>query len=611
MNATGKARLWRKAKKPVMGVVIVGALVLLAGAFRSFWGDVSGSGQPFVFYTVNRSDLPIVVTERGSLESQMQTKIRCDVENMTYDRSGNAGTQIIFIVPNGSAVKKDELLVELDSAAIRDRLDQQVLDSQRAKSQRIQAVARFENQKIQNKISKAQAQLQVELADLTLLKYIDPDSGDYVLNRDDLERLIAESKSTILEMRAALELGKVDKAGIESLFQLGYRGKSDLDQSLFRYLQAEDKLASSMRQLSTHKASLKQLDVYELKMRKKELEGEVSTAKGNLTQVITDNGSQLEQAEAAKDEGIQAEQKENERLAKFETQLELCKILAPHDGMVVYAREGRRGSSGTEIAEGVSVRQRQEIITLPDLSMMQVKTQIHEAVLDQVRPGLPTTVRIDAFPNRTYTGVVHQVAVVPTNNWGSNVTTYDCLVRIVDEVEQLKPGMTAVVDIHVARIKDVLAVPIQAIVQVERETWCYTQSSHGVERLDVELGPNNDKFVQVVNGLDAGARIVLNPMLIFEESKVDNNAISPDAGATDAPEIPDAGPIAQNVSSSGTAAPPVGGGRRGAPPQGRPGGGRPAGTARPAAGGQGGPGPGGRPTAGAQAANAAAPAAAR
>jgi hypothetical protein len=115
------------------------------------------------------------------------------------------------------------------------------------------------------------------------------------------------------------------------------------------------------------------------------------------------------------------------------------------------------------------------------------------------------------------------------------------------------------------------------VVQVERDTWCYTHSSRGVERADVELGRNNDKFVQVVKGLDPGNRIVLNPMLIFEESKGDNNNISPDSGAPEAPDIPEATTVAETAPAAGAemADRRPGGVPRVAPPQG-PRGGPPA-----------------------------------
>jgi len=78
--------------------------------------------------------------------------------------------------------------------------------------------------------------------------------------------------------------------------------------------------------------------------------------------------------------------------------------------------------------------------------------------------------------------------------------------------------MTAVVEVHVARLEDVLSVPVQAIVQRGRQTWCYTQGSGGVERIPVELGRTNDKFVQIRSGLNDGDRVVLNPMSIFDDS---------------------------------------------------------------------------------------------
>ena len=513
-------------------------------------GDTS---QAYVYYTVEASDLPIVVTERGNLESQLETKVRCEVESSTYDRSGTNGTQIIFIVPNGSAVTEGDLLVELDSAGIRDRLDTEQLAFDRAVSQRIQAQATYDNQITENKTNEAQAELRVELAKLQLEMYMDDENGTFKLALDDIARQIDESKNSILESQAALELEKTEKSGIEALFKLGYRGKSDLEQSRFRFMQAEDQLASSVNRLSTFQATRKQLQEYEFRMQKLQLEGDVSTAQQNLLQTKTSSEAQLAKAEAAKIEAEKTEAKQRERLDKLKEQLTLCKIYAPHDGMVVYARENSRYSSNTEIAEGVSVRQRQEIITLPDLSQMQVKTQIHEAVLDQIRAGLPVTVKIDAFPNRTYDGMVHEVAVVPTSSYFTSVKTYDCLIRIQERVENLKPGMTAVVDIHVDRIKDVLTIPVQAVAQVKKDTWCYVHSDEGVERRLIKLGRSNDKFVHVLEGLSVGDRVILNTDAIFAETEEENVEISPDAGAEEAPDIQPPSTAEQATRESGAA----------------------------------------------------------
>jgi RND family efflux transporter MFP subunit len=592
MHATQSPRFWQKAAKPALAALIVLSLILIVTAIVFVLPDLNDSRPTLVKYTVSLSDLPIVVTERGNLESQVETTIRCEVENVSYDRSGSPGTQIIFIVSNGSAVKEGDLLVELDSASIRDKLDQQELAYERAKSQQIQASARYENQMTQNVTAEAQAKLDVELAKLNFKMYTDPDSGEFKLAMEAIERNIDEARSSILESQAALELAKTDKTGIEALFKLGYRGKSDLDKSRIDFMKAEDSLSSSVNRLNNHIAARLQLQTYEQEMQRLTLDGDVATAKRNLKQVVTDNESQLAQAKAAKIETERSDAKEHERLEKLKLQVGRCKIFAPHDGMVVYARQRSRYSTGGEIAEGVTVRQRQELITLPDLSHMQVKTQIHEAVLDQVKQGLPVTVRIDAFPNRTYNGIVDEVAVVPSSSSYTNIKTYDCMVRIIEEVKQLKPGMTAVVEIHVDRIRNVLSTPVQAVVQRNKETFCYIDNGSGVERRDIKLGRSNDKFVHLLEGVEANDRIVLNPMAILTEA-TEEYQIAPDSNSSEAPEIPseelarqqerrDAGKSRSGGKSRESFASPTkqGEARRG----GRPGGGSRGGGGRPPGG---------------------------
>ena len=127
-------------------VVLLGAaatvFVLVAAWSLAF--DETSTNTALIFYTVKRTDLPIQVTENGSLQSQKTTELRCEVENFGRERSG---TQILSIVPNGETVKKGDLLVELDSALIEDRLDEQELQTERSRNEQIQANVTYENQK--------------------------------------------------------------------------------------------------------------------------------------------------------------------------------------------------------------------------------------------------------------------------------------------------------------------------------------------------------------------------------------------------------------------------------------------------------------------------------
>ena len=127
MNISRISTLISRFRVPLIGTIIVVAVGLLSVAVWSMSRDFGDRGDEFLFFTVADTDLPIVVTERGNLEAQRETAIRCEVESLSRDATGNFGTQIIFIVPNGSAVKEGDLLVELDSAGLREKRDEQVL----------------------------------------------------------------------------------------------------------------------------------------------------------------------------------------------------------------------------------------------------------------------------------------------------------------------------------------------------------------------------------------------------------------------------------------------------------------------------------------------------
>ncbi len=188
--------------------------------------------------------------------------------------------------------------------------------------------------------------------------------------------------------------------------------------------------------------------------------------------------------------------------------------LRAQSGMVAYYVEANRWGQSTSIAEGVAVRERQPILSIPNLSYMQVKTAVHESVVDRVKSGLHATIRLDAFPDRHYEGAVQSVAVLPDpGGWlSSDTKVYNTVVTIDEQVDQIKPGMTAVVEMHIDLLHDVLCVPVQAVIQRGEVTWCYVLVNRVPEQRPVVVGKTNDKFVEICEGLSEGDVVVLNPI---------------------------------------------------------------------------------------------------
>ena len=96
-----------------------------------------------------------------------------------------------------------------------------------------------------------------------------------------------------------------------------------------------------------------------------------------------------------------------------------------------------------------------------DLSKMQIDSSYAEADVGNIRVGQPTNFRVDAFPNRNFSGVVRQVRLNPTTV--QNVVTYDVVIAVDNADQVLMPGMTAYVSIIIAQRKDALLVPNAAL----------------------------------------------------------------------------------------------------------------------------------------------------
>jgi HlyD family secretion protein len=489
-------------------IVLIAVPLSVAARWRSSANALDGD---LMWQPVNRQDLKISVIERGSLESQDNLEIFCGVEDV--QRDGINGTPILWIIPNGSSVEKGDLLVEIESTPMREELDEQILETEESRSATIQAKSDYENRIVQNETALAQAELDVKLAELELKMFMDEESGTHKLAMEEIQRSIEDVNNEILAAKAALELQADDRRGIESLFRLGYANRNELRRSELSYMQAEGNYAAALNKLQTQYANLERTRNYERQMQILTLEGKVETAKKSLEQVKRDNEARLEKAEAVLKARTESLKKDEERLARYQAQLEACKVYAPEAGMVAYASD-----RNDQIREGVPVRYRQHILSLPSLSQMQVRTAIHESVLDQIDTGLPAKVTVDAFPDRTYEATVQSIAVLPEQGgWrGSDTKVYETVVTIDTTVSQIKPGMTAVCEIEIDTIADAMVVPVQSVVQRDGQAYVVVRRGERVETREVTLGRSNDTRVQILDGLEVGDEVALNPTSVVD-----------------------------------------------------------------------------------------------
>ncbi|HEX5398337.1 MAG TPA: efflux RND transporter periplasmic adaptor subunit, partial [Verrucomicrobiae bacterium] len=135
--------------------------------------------------------------------------------------------------------------------------------------------------------------------------------------------------------------------------------------------------------------------------------------------------------------------------------LSYCKIVSPVDGVVI----SRAVELGQTVASSFNTPTLFQIAN--DLTRMQIDTAVDEADIGGVKQGQPVDFTVDAYPSRTFHGVVSQVRNAPTTV--NNVVTYDTVIDVTNADYSLKPGMTANVSIIVAQHENVLEIPNSAL----------------------------------------------------------------------------------------------------------------------------------------------------
>jgi RND family efflux transporter MFP subunit len=208
--------------------------------------------------------------------------------------------------------------------------------------------------------------------------------------------------------------------------------------------------------------------------------------------------SALEQMKLAEEDGVSMDlEGDNE---------ELLDIVSPASGSVILVdvEEGEIITSGA-----LSYTSGTTLMTVADLSRMQIKAGVNEVDVGKIRDGQDVTIDVDAYPNVKYRGVITHIAPAARDEQG--VKIFDVEIDIVDSDERLKPGMTANIEIQGDHKSDILIVPVEAVFKKQGGYVSYVfdgSENEPVER-EVVTGISNISNVEIVDGLSEGDRVAL------------------------------------------------------------------------------------------------------
>ena len=518
----------RKSIFAKRGLLILTALaVITVGVFgfsRLMPGgsDILSSGAEV--FAVKRGDLIISVTEGGDIKAVKSEIIRSKVEGRP---------SIVNILPEGTIIKPEDVnnlvLVELDSSNLTEQLPQRQIDLSTAEASSTEAEEAYDIQVKQNESDITAAELKEKFAMMDLQKYI----GDTVaqklierINSDpnseiDMSLLLedvndpnggSEASQKLRELTGAITLAQenFEKAAYELDWTIKLYAKEYVAETELK----EDQLTKTRYGIEMEKAkiALRLFELYEFPKQVQQLLSDYKEAGLELERTKARARSQLAQAEAKRSGAKATLMQQQERLKKLQEQLAACTIQAPAPGQVVYWSSTERWSR-VKIEQGAEIYEGARIISIPDMSKMKVEIKVHETWIDKIQLGQKAEITVAAFPDQIFTGEVLKKAPLAdqTNFWDSEVKVYVTDVSIDGTHDFLKTGMTGKVTVIIDTLENVLHVPIQSVVTVDKKKVCYVKAEKGSKKREVETGLFNDDFVEIKSGLAEGEKVLLNP----------------------------------------------------------------------------------------------------
>lgn len=507
-------RLWKVA------VVIV----MLALAIYLFSGEAETRGDGTTF-PARRGPLKITVLEGGTLEAIESQEIKSEVPGQT---------KIISIVEEGYRVTREDVdtgkvLVELDSSELVEKLTRGEIEYQSTMAAYAEAREQYQIQISENESSTTAAELEAKFSWMDFEKYVGSSIADELQQRIRQEedkkevspidfpglakdpRLAGEAQqkrekleSDFLLAREELTKAETFYRGTKRLMEQGYETSSKEEEDRLKVMRSKTQLNAAQR-------AVELFLIYEFaKEAEKKLSDYVEFLR-KLDRSQREAVSKLAKAEARL-RSTEAQYKEREmHRDKLKEQIEHCTIKAEREGLVVYGNP-EEWYRQEQITEGATVRERQKIITIPDMTEMAVKAKIHESDIKKIEKAQKASITVDAYPDEELTGEVIKVAVLPDSSqrWiNPDLKIFPVTIRIDGVHDWLKPGMSAEVEILIDELEDVLFVPIQAVSHQGPDQICYIAQAASPKRCVVETGSYNTEFIEIKSGLEEGEPVLL------------------------------------------------------------------------------------------------------
>ena len=376
-------------------------------------------------------------------------------------------------------------------------------------------------------------------------------------------------------VRAGQLLAKVDPDAIRSQVERGAAAvnnskarlagaQADIERNRAGLVQAKAQLEATQTQLANQK-SVHQRNV---QLRKEGVisEQDFENSLASLEQLQA-NARSLQASVASAEANLKASQQsakaaefsvksDQATLKELNTNLRRTSLFAPMDGVVsmLLVEKGER-VVGSNMMAGT------EMLRVANMNAMEVQVDVSENDIPKVAVGNTVDVEVDAYLDRTFTGVVTEIANSATSAAGAavtlnsdQVTNFVVKIRLDPQSYQdlispnnrfpFRPGMSASVEINTTTAADVISVPIQSVTTREKKTdddapkkasgdnddllevVFVLDGEDKVKMVEVSTGIQDDTNIEVTSGLTGGERVVSGPYSAISKKLEDGKAVN-------------------------------------------------------------------------------------
>ncbi len=418
-------------------VAVLALLVLLAGAAQVVGGRNQEPGKDLDVTAVKRGDLQVEVTETGSLEPVSQVEVKSKV----------SGRVLQVQVEEGDRVTPGQVIARLEIPELLSQRDQMSSQLRQAEERltESQISLRLEEQRVAGNRNEAKASVDAARANLRQLQ-----AGARPEELRQSESHVARAESAFADAARNLQRQK-------ELNAQGFVPKSAVDAAQTQYDMAQSDLDSAKQSLALVRAGARKEELDASQARLEQAEAGLALAETGDLQ-MQQARSRLRQA------GLSVEQLRS-ALSEIETRVTDATIVSPTSGVVI-RRLVEPGSMVISATGGFS--EGTTVITVGDLSQMQVNVELNEVDVAKIALGAKATIHPDALRGTTFEGSVTRISPAASQRnatAGAMVVKFLVEVTVVSPTAALRPGMSAAVSIAGEGRPGTLYLPRDAVIK--------------------------------------------------------------------------------------------------------------------------------------------------